>query len=147
MMYLFHQFSYWSAQLRYKCPILIQKDHVRRVKDGGLLHLRWQPTLQLVGLEAHQKTYGDGAQTHQQAQSHRKTWQQPPLSCRLRGALTRRLTILHRFTGCIHNLCFWVKKSFKLLRSLLQPNRTLRTNWSLQHLQLSVHHTGGFRRS
>ncbi len=63
---------------------------MRRVDDGRFAHLHLQSVLQQEGLEAHQKTNGDGAQGHQQAQSDGKPWM-APLDHGPGRALTHRL--------------------------------------------------------
>lgn len=70
------------------------------MKHGRLLHLGGEAALQLVRLEAQQETHGDGAQGHQQTQSHGEA-----LARGLGGALARRFTLLHRLVACtIHDL-------------------------------------------
>lgn len=71
------------------------------LEDRRLVQLHLQSVLQLIGLQAHQKTHGDGAHRHQQAQSDGETWH-PSLAPGLGGTLAHRLTFSDRVADRIH---------------------------------------------
>lgn len=72
-----------------------------RVEDGRFVHFHLKSVLQLEGPEAHQKTHGDGAHGHEQAQSDGKA-RQPPMDRGLWRTLTHRLTFPDNVTGGVH---------------------------------------------
>lgn len=99
--YLFYELPYWDGQLWNQGPFVVEKSRVWRVGYGRLARLHLQPVLQLVGLRRHEKTHGDGAQGHQQAQSDGETWK-PQLDRGFGRTPAHRFTFIHGIGGSIH---------------------------------------------
>lgn len=86
-----------------------------------------QPVLQTVDPEAHQKTHGDRAQRHEQAQHDGKAGQ-PPLDPRLGGTLAHSLAFTVRpAAGSLHG-AIGLQNSKQVMRN----NRNSLSSWSQQ---------------